>query len=123
MLGHLDGCKRGTETTAGAFTPDGTRLVLGDARGRLCVWSIAGADVPRRLFTGAKRLKGAVEALAMNGDGTRVAARDSRGQVRIWPVSDRRKDFRSLMSITGFPESRLSTGAGHVEGMADRWGT
>ena len=105
VLGRLDGCKGGTRTTAGVFTPEGTRVVLGDARGRLCVWSLAGGDAPRRLFTGTKRLNGAVEALAMNGDGTRVAARGSGKQVQIWPVADRKKDFRSLMSVKGFPRA------------------
>ncbi len=105
VLGSLDGCKRGTGTTAAVFTPDGTRLVLGDARGRLCVWSLAGADAPRRLFTGSRRLKGAVEDLAMNGDGTRFAARDATGQIRIWPVSGRKKDFRSLVKVKDFPDA------------------
>ena len=103
VLGLLDGCKRGTSTTAGTFAPDGTRVVLGDARGRLCVWSLAGEEAPRRLFTGPRRLDGAVEALAMNGDGSRVAARDASGKVEIWRMSIRKKDFRSLMRVRGFP--------------------
>lgn len=104
-LGSFDGCKRGTGATAAVFTPDGTRLVLGDARGRLCVWSLAGEDAPRRLFTGSKRLNGAVDVLAMNGDGTRFAARDASGQIQIWRVSGRKKDFRSVMKVRDFPDA------------------
>ena len=123
VLGHLDGCKRRTRTTAAVLTPDGTRVVLGDARGRLCVWSLAGEDAPRRLFTGSRRLDGAVKVLAMNGDGTRVAARDASGQVQIWPVSRQKEGFPLLDQDQGLPQRYVPASAGHIEGMDVRRGT
>ena len=88
LVGRLDGCGRGGAITAWAFTPVGTRVALGDARGRLCVWTISGAGAPQRLFTvQTEGLGGAVAALAMNGDGTRAAVRGSSGRVEVWTVS------------------------------------
>ena len=105
ILGSLDGCGRGVPVTAGVFTPIGTRIVLGDARGRLCAWAFAGTDAPKRLFTvPTKDLDGAVQVLAMNRDGSRVAARASNGEVEIWTVSGK---IRRLSS------ARLSRGSSH----------
>ena len=88
VQGHLDGCARGVPTTAAVFTPIGTRVVLGDARGHLCVWTVVGADAPTRLFTvSTEGLDGGVASLAMNRDGTRVAAGGSNGSVEVWTVS------------------------------------
>ena len=84
----LDGCNRGVPVTAAVFTPIGTRVVLGDARGHLCVWTVVGADAPKRLFAvPTEGLDGGVASLAMNRDGTRVAAGGSNGSVEVWTVS------------------------------------
>ena len=88
VIGSLDGCGRGVRTTAGVFTPIGTRVVLGDARGRLCAWTLAGAGAPKRLFAvPTRQLGGAVVTLAMDSDGRRVAARGSNGSAEVWTVS------------------------------------
>ena len=103
VLGRLDGCARGAAITAGVFTPLGTRVVLGDAQGRLCAWTLAGGNPPKRLFTvPTKRLRGAVGSLAMDRDGNRVAVRGSSGVVEVWTVSGK---VRRLASV------RLSPGA------------
>ena len=84
----LDGCNRGVPVTAAVFTPIGTRVVLGDARGHLCVWTVVGADAPKRLFAvPTEDLDGGVASLAMNRDGTRVAVGGLSGSVEVWTVS------------------------------------
>lgn len=97
VLGPIDGCKRGAAVTAGVFSPLGSRILLGDARGRLCVWTIAGTDAPKRLFSvRTKGLRGGVDAVATNRDGTRAAARAANGTVEVWTMSGR---IRRLASI------------------------
>ena len=87
-MGSLDGCARGVPITAGVFTPLGTRVVLGDSQGRICLWALTGANAPKRLFTvSTKRLGGAVGEVAMSRDGTRAAARGANGFVEVWTVS------------------------------------
>ena len=87
LLGFVDGCRADVPITAGTFTADGVRIVLGDARGGLCVWTIAGVDEPSRLFAEPiQALEGPVESLAVNRDGTRAAVRSSSGEVQVWKV-------------------------------------
>ena len=86
--GLLEGCGRGVTVTAVTFTPIGTRVALGDAHGNLCVWTVLGADAPRRLFTLPTEGPGeAIETLAMNRDGTRVAVGGAGGSVEVWTMS------------------------------------
>ena len=103
IVGSLDGCGRGAPITASVFTPIGTRVVLGDARGRLCAWAFAGESAPKRLFAvPTQQLAGGVAALAMDRDGGRVAARGAGGLVEIWTVSGK---IRRLATV------RLSSGS------------
>lgn len=103
VIGSLDGCGRGIPVTAGVFTPIGTRVVLGDARGRLCTWTLVGAGAPKRLFAvPTRQLGGAVTTLAMDSDGRRVAARGSNGSAEVWTVSGK---IRRLATV------RLSSGS------------
>ena len=103
IVGSLNGCSRGVPITAGVFTPIGTRVVLGDARGRLCVWTFAGENAPKRLFAvPTRKLGGAVAALAMDREGRRVAARGPGGVVEVWTVSGK---IRRLATV------RLSSGS------------
>ena len=105
ILGRLKGCARGVPITTGVFTPIGTRVVLGDARGHLCAWTLADENAPRRLFTvPTKRLGGTVEALAMNGDGTRIAARGSGGLVEVWTVSGKIRRLASVEFSPGYSQ-------------------
>ena len=88
VAGRLDGCGGGVAITAWAFTPLGSRVVLGDARGKLCVWTVSGAGAPQRLFTvQTGDTASAVAALALSRDGARAAVRVSSGRVEIWTVS------------------------------------
>ena len=101
-LGLLDGCGRGVAVTAGGFTPVGTRVVLGDARGSLCAWTLVGAGAPRRLFTvRTKQLGGGVGALAMSRDGSRVAVRGLGGLVEVWAVSGKVQRLASVKLSPG----------------------
>ena len=102
IMGSLDGCGRGAPTTAGVFTPIGTRVVLGDARGRLCAWAVAGESAPKRLFVvPTRQLGGAVAALAMDREGRRVAARGSSGVVEVWTVSGKIRRLATVRLASG----------------------
>ena len=102
VLGLLDGCEGGVAVTVGVFTPVGTRVVLGDARGGLCAWTLVGAGAPRRLFTvRTKQLGGAVGALAMSRDGSRVAVRGLGGLVEVWAVSGKVQRLASVKLSPG----------------------
>lgn len=101
-MGSLDGCGRGVPTTTGMFTPIGTRVVLGDARGRLCAWAFAGESAPKRLFAvPTRQLGGAVATLAMDREGRRVAARGSSGRVEVWTVSGKIRRLASVRLASG----------------------
>ena len=103
IVGSLDGCGRGVPITAGVFTSIGSRVVLGDARGRLCAWAFAGESAPKRLFAvPTRQLGGAVAELAMDREGRRVVARGSSGVVEVWTVSGK---IRRLATV------RLSSGS------------
>ena len=88
VVGELDGCKGSKPVTAGALTDDGRRVVLGDARGYICAWDLAGKKGPRRLFRKRdKRRSGAIGALALSGDENHVAAAAENGRVSVWSIS------------------------------------
>ena len=102
ILGELDGCKGRKPVTAGALTGDGERAILGDARGYICAWDLAGAKGPRRLFRKRdKRRSGAVGALALSGDGRHVAAGTESGRISVWSISGRVKRIASLALDSG----------------------
>ncbi|WP_328744213.1 helix-turn-helix domain-containing protein [Streptomyces sp. NBC_00285] len=81
----------GREVTALAFSPDGTRLAVGDARGHVTLWD---GDVRRR--TGAVAGTSdtvsagepeAVEAIAFSSDGGTLAVGGANGTLRLWDTA------------------------------------
>ena len=107
-LGLLDGCARGVPVTAGVFTPLGTRIVLGDSKGRICLWTLSGGNAPKRLFTApTKQLGGAVGEIAMSRDGTRAAARGASGFVEVWTVSGKIRRLATVRISPGYSRPLL----------------
>ena len=81
----LGGCARRVAVTAGTFTPDGSRLALGDKRGNLCLWRFPERREGSGQFLGRKRAhRGPHRTIAMSRDGKFVATRNEKGAVRIW---------------------------------------
>lgn len=102
FLGSMEGCADGVAVTSGVFTPIGTRVVLGDARGNICAWTLTGANAPKRLFSVPTRvLGGEVAALSISGGGTRIAARGTGGSVEVWTVSGKIRRLGSLQLSPG----------------------
>ncbi len=95
-VGLLSGCSRSARITAAHFTPAGGRVVLGDARGNLCLWDVSGASAPRLLFSVRTGLSGPVRTLALDREGRLAAAGDGRNAVEIWPVAGRIERASSL---------------------------
>ena len=95
--GLLSGCAGSAPVTAARFTPAGGRLLLGDARGHLCLWDLSGGGSPRLLYSVATALDGPVRILAMDREGLLAAAGDGRAAVEIWPLAGR---IERLASIT-----------------------
>ena len=106
----VDGCVRRAKATAGVFTPDGSMLVLGDDRGNVCAWSLAGeGPLPRFLFIEKKALaRGSVEVLAVDAKGSQVAARGAgRGgrAVGVWSVDGGRAEKIASLELGGSPSA------------------
>lgn len=87
--GLLPSCSRSTRITAARFTPAGGRIVLGDARGNLCLWDVSGASAPRLLFSVPTGLSGPVRTLALDREGRLAAAGNGGNAVEIWPIAGR----------------------------------
>ena len=82
---RLGNCVRKVALTAGAFFPDGNRVILGDRRGNLCVWEVPQQGKDSGQLVGRKRVqRGPVGMIALSGDGQFVATRDRHGTIRLW---------------------------------------
>ena len=87
--GQLTGCTNAARITAAHFTPAGGRIVIGDARGNLCLWDVSGTSTPRLLFSVRTGLSGPVRALTLDREGRRAAVGDGRKAIEIWPIAGR----------------------------------
>ncbi|ANS68197.1 WD-40 repeat-containing protein [Streptomyces lincolnensis] len=77
-----------------AFSPDGTRLAVGDILGRVTLWD-GSARTRLGVLDGSAsdagaELTGGVTALAFSHDSRTLAVADSEGTVRLWDVSSQR---------------------------------
>jgi WD40 repeat protein len=67
--------------TAVALSPGGDLLAVGDARGKVIVWSTGAASMPRATFSAART---AIDCLAFNAKGDRLAVGFSNVASAIW---------------------------------------
>ncbi|WP_329223536.1 hypothetical protein OG352_39235 [Streptomyces sp. NBC_01485] len=74
----------GREISALAFSPDGTRLAVGDASGRVALWD---GDVRRRTGVLTAGAPEAVTALAFAPDGRTLAVGGTHGTLRLWDTA------------------------------------
>lgn len=81
---------------AGAFSPDGTHLALGDNDGELSVWAIA----ERALVKRWKSHKKAITHLAFSPDGKVLAAGGHEDFVLLWSVPQG-KELREIDDLEG----------------------
>ena len=71
---EFDGCSENkAQVTAGAFTPDGELIVLGDREGNLCALRFSGPADFKEVFTERKIYPSAILLLSIGRDGRRVA--------------------------------------------------
>jgi WD40 repeat protein len=100
------------------FTPDGTRLVIGDQRGGVRIWSLAeGRLVTPAVAAGETPL----QALAVHPDGRVLATADSQGVVRLLDLSTGRARGVPLVGQVGRVTSLAFSpdGRGLASGGAD----
>ena len=82
---RLGRCRRNAAVTAGAFLPDGNRVILGDRRGNLCLWRFPERGEDAGQLLGRKRAqRGPLHTVTVSGNGEIVATRDKNGTVRLW---------------------------------------
>lgn len=87
--GLISGCSGSARITAARFTPAGSRLLLGDADGRICLWDLSGGDRPQLLFSVRTALQGPVRTMAMDHQRRLAAVGDGRQRVELWPIAGR----------------------------------
>ncbi len=76
-----------TFSTAVAFSPEGSRLVAGDAGGQLHLWDVQSGQAIPTGKTHAPLGGGAIRSVAFNRDGTRIASGGDDGVVRVWDAA------------------------------------
>lgn len=94
--GQLSGCADSAPVTAARFTPAGGRILLGDARGHICLWDVSSGASPRLLYSVATALEGPVRTLAIDQEGLLAAAGDGHGVVELWPLAGRIERIASV---------------------------
>ena len=98
IAGQLDGCTRDADITAGVLTPNGKQIVLGDARGNLCAWTVNSGGILQRLFSMQVGFgTDPVRVLAISQDGKSVAAGSKSGKfVEVLSIAGKVRRVASL---------------------------
>ena len=93
---RLGGCAENTaRVTAGAFKSDGSRAILGDEHGGLCVWSLD-QGAPQRLLVRREAHSGGIHALAVDRNLVATAGED--GSTAVWSIATEIRRVASLES-------------------------
>ncbi|MFE6992972.1 NACHT and WD repeat domain-containing protein [Streptomyces pharetrae] len=96
--------------TASAFSPDGTRLAVGDGLGRVTVWDGAGRKrlaVLSGTHLPAASAYEAVSELAFSPDGSTLAVGGRKGTVQLWDVASN-QPLGSALPTAGEPVLSLA---------------
>ncbi|MFF4490453.1 DNA-binding protein [Streptomyces sp. NPDC001544] len=102
------------QISVAVFSPDSTRLAVGDTTGRVTLWD--GASRTRlgvldgSLSDAGKDTTGQVSALAFSHDGRTLAVAGAAGSVQLWDVASQRL-LGSALPTPGDPVLALSFGA------------
>jgi len=97
------------------FSPDGTKLVAGDAQGNVELWEVGTGREVMRLSNGSGSYRA---AFSFSPDGRWVASAERDGSVRIWDVESRRlvttfADHTDTVRVIAFsPDGKLVATAG-----------
>jgi WD40 repeat protein/serine/threonine protein kinase len=83
----------GAVATAADLSAGGTRLAVGDDRGRVTVWALDGGSPAVSFTTG---LDTPVRMLSISDDGTRVAAQAAGQVVGVWDLAETQKPGRTV---------------------------
>ena len=104
----IGGCAGGGDRiTAGAFTPDGSRLVLGDERGRLCAFRLTEVGTIDRAAVQRAAYPGAIRRIAVGEDGVHVALAGDRNEVVIQEIAGESRR-RSVIELESGPTGALA---------------
>ena len=93
---EIEGCESAIPVTAGAYTPDGERVIFGDEEGNICVWRIPEHEVPRRIFVQEAAHSGSIRLLVVDQDGIHVSTSGEDAAVNIWVVTSEIRPVASL---------------------------
>jgi WD40 repeat protein/transcriptional regulator with XRE-family HTH domain len=100
-----------TPNPAVAFSPDGTRVAIGEEGGKITLWDFVAGKEIFELAAPDENLM----SIAFRPDGTRLASISGSGTMRVWDLNSRRQVF-SLEGANGRPAhsydgKRLAFGA------------
>ena len=94
---EFDGCsKNNARMTAGVFTPDGSKAVLGDEKGNLCAWRFFDSGKIRKIFIRRKAYPGSVHLLSVSRDGKFVAFGGDHSNVLVWSIKTQPRQLASI---------------------------
>ena len=96
--------------TAGAFTPDGSRLVLGDERGRLCTFRLSASGALERGPVQGAAYPGAIRRIAIGGEGVHVALGGDGNAVAIRRIAGESRR-RPVIELESSPTGALALDA------------
>ncbi len=105
-LGYITGFSGFPGRAACAFTPDGTRFIVGDAVGIVRIWDSGSGEVVALLSGHSHE----VSSIAVSPDGTQFTSGDTGGVLRIWDL----KRCEGVFDVRGHTAaiSALMPGAG-----------
>ena len=107
----LGGCVETASVTAGAFTPNGRSLVLGDDRGNVCVGPFPERPVPGTFQVSASAHDRPVQAVVMDRGGAHAATLDEGGRVQVWSLSPQIRPVSAFNLGTPGPAAAIAIDA------------
>lgn len=82
-LGYITGFSGAPERGACAFTPDGTRFILGDSVGIIRIWDCWSGELTALLGGHSQK----ISSISISPDGSQFTSADTCGSLKIWRLS------------------------------------